>query len=138
MFGQVLFVTNMVSQAQAIEIASHLKVGMHEEDAGRFLATNSLHRAVSIGAMAGWDSFYPLSNGCSLVLDYSPREVHTNVMWGGNGRLERAFIQSNNVNTFSLHSRMRPNKSLQATRDGGSSSATRFTSFGPACLSSGR
>jgi hypothetical protein len=32
----------------------------------------------------------------------------------------------------------RPNKSLQATRDGVSSSASRFTSFGPACLSSGR
>src|ERR1035441_9194761 len=31
-----------------------------------------------------------------------------------------------------------PNKSLQATRDGGSSSASRFTSFGPACLSSDR
>ena len=31
-----------------------------------------------------------------------------------------------------------PNKSLQATRDGGSSSASRFTVFGPACLSSGR
>jgi hypothetical protein len=30
------------------------------------------------------------------------------------------------------------NKSLQATRDGALSSATRFTSFGPACLSSGR
>ncbi len=29
-------------------------------------------------------------------------------------------------------------KSLQATRDGRSSSASRFTSFGPACLSSGR
>ena len=31
-----------------------------------------------------------------------------------------------------------PNKSLQATRDGRSSSASRFASFGPACLSSGR
>ena len=30
------------------------------------------------------------------------------------------------------------NKSLQATRDGALSSASRFTSFGPACLSSGR
>src|SRR5437773_1822244 len=30
-----------------------------------------------------------------------------------------------------------PNKSLQATRDGAFSSASRFTSFGPACLSSG-
>jgi hypothetical protein len=35
-------------------------------------------------------------------------------------------------------SKRRPNKSLQATRDGRSSSASRFTSFGPACLSSGR
>jgi hypothetical protein len=45
---------------------------------------------------------------------------------------------------------MMPNKSLQATRDGRSSSASRayspvgprtftgFTSFGPACLKSGR
>ena len=32
----------------------------------------------------------------------------------------------------------RSNKSLQATRDGALSSASRFTSFGPACLSSGR
>jgi len=31
-----------------------------------------------------------------------------------------------------------PNKSLQATRDGVSSSASRFTSSGPVCLSSGR
>jgi hypothetical protein len=31
-----------------------------------------------------------------------------------------------------------PNKSLQATRDGASSSASRFTLAGPACLSSGR
>lgn len=30
------------------------------------------------------------------------------------------------------------NKSLQATRDGGFSSASRFTPVGPACLSSGR
>jgi len=31
-----------------------------------------------------------------------------------------------------------PNKSLQATRDGGFSSASRFTLVSPACLSSGR
>jgi len=34
--------------------------------------------------------------------------------------------------------KMPSNKSLQATRDGRSTSASRFTSFGPACLSSGR
>ena len=33
---------------------------------------------------------------------------------------------------------VRSNKSLQATRDGGLSSASRLTSFGPACLSSAR
>jgi hypothetical protein len=33
---------------------------------------------------------------------------------------------------------LRSNNSLQATRDGRSSSASRFTHFGPACLSSGR
>ena len=33
---------------------------------------------------------------------------------------------------------MMANKSLQATRDGRSSSASRFTLVGPACLSSGR
>ena len=30
---------------------------------------------------------------------------------------------------------MRANKTLQATRDGALSSASRFTAFGPACLS---
>src|SRR5258706_7268273 len=39
---------------------------------------------------------------------------------------------------FMVKTRLRPNKSLQATRDGDSSSASRFMSFGPACLSSGR
>jgi hypothetical protein len=37
-----------------------------------------------------------------------------------------------------LDTMMPPNKSLQATRDGRSSSASRFTLVDPACLSSGR
>ena len=37
-----------------------------------------------------------------------------------------------------IMTKVQPNKSLQATRDGGSSSASRFTLVGPACLSSGR
>jgi hypothetical protein len=37
-----------------------------------------------------------------------------------------------------LLARYAPNNSLQATRDGALSSASRFTSFDPACLSSGR
>ena len=39
---------------------------------------------------------------------------------------------------MSLLKFIQPNKSLQATRDGAFSSASRFTSFDPACLSSGR
>jgi ABC-type spermidine/putrescine transport system permease subunit II len=47
---------------------------------------------------------------------------------------------TNNVHstTHRFDSGNAPNKSLQATRDGGSSSASRFRRFGPACLSSGR
>jgi len=37
-----------------------------------------------------------------------------------------------------LNQKPSPNKSLQATRDGGLSSASRLTLVGPACLSSGR
>ena len=38
--------------------------------------------------------------------------------------------------SFNRGSKMKtPNKTLQATRDGRSSSASRFTSFSPACLS---
>jgi hypothetical protein len=57
-------------------------------------------------------------------------------------RIMRGFIQEKSQRgnpTYSLRRAAASfNKSLQATRDGQSSSASRFTSFGPACLSSER
>ena len=49
----------------------------------------------------------------------------------------RAIQQHSSIETSPVVA-MWSNKSLQVTRDGRSSSASRFTSFGPACLSSGR
>jgi len=39
-----------------------------------------------------------LADGTSLHLDYRARELAKNGRWGGNGELQRAFIQSNGVN----------------------------------------
>ena len=52
-------------------------------------------------------------------------------LWFWNGH-------DNTTNGKSQATRKWSNKSLQATRDGRSSSASRFTFFDPACLSSGR
>jgi hypothetical protein len=49
------------------------------------------------------------------------------------GKTYRVDLKTRAVTQFE-----RSNKSLQATRDGALSSASRFTVFGPACLSSGR
>lgn len=109
LFGQVfatnngvVVVTNTISQAEAIKVASRLRVGMREEDVVRVLATNRLYSTFSLGAMTGWTSFYTLSNGCSLGLDYIAREVRGGGHWGGNGALRKACIQSNCVNIISI------------------------------------
>ena len=98
--GQVILVTNTLSQAQAIKLATHLKVGMREEDVGAFLATNKLYSTISVGDNFGWDAVYDLTNHCSLHLRYTARAYRTN--WGGNGRLDSAFIQSNGVSIVSI------------------------------------
>jgi hypothetical protein len=97
-FGQVYY-TNAVTQAEAIRAASRLKVGMWEERVSSQLATNGLINAMGIGAITGWDTCYGLSDGTSLHLSYRARELARDGRWGGNGELERAFIQSNGVNT---------------------------------------
>ena len=97
-----VFVSNNVARAEAIKIASHLRVGMREEDAGKFLALHGLTNAIGVGAKTGWGRFYGLPDGSSLVLDYTAREIGTNGRWGGNGLLQRAFIQSNGVNVASI------------------------------------
>src|SRR5450759_3886949 len=98
LFGQLYWPTNTVGQKQAIKIASHLKVGMREEDAFQLLATNKLYSNLRAGDNYGWDAVYDLTDHCSLHLSYTAREWRTN--WGGNGRLDSAFIQSNGVNIY--------------------------------------
>jgi hypothetical protein len=94
----VIVVSNTLSEAEVIKIVSHLRVGMREEDAAAFLWTNKLASTFSVGAITEWDAVYTLSNGCSLHLDYRARNIRPNGVWGGNGSLAGAFIQSNGVN----------------------------------------
>jgi hypothetical protein len=96
-FGQVYY-TNAVTQAEAIRAASRLKIGVWEEQASKQLATNGLINAMGAGAITGWDRIYGLSDGTSLHLSYRARELARDGRWGGNGELQRAFIQSNGVN----------------------------------------
>jgi hypothetical protein len=95
--GQTVFYSNNVTRAEAIKAASKLKAGMWEEDASKQLATNELKYAMGVGGAVGWDRCYGLSDGTSLHLSYRPREFK-GAQWGGNGVLQKAFIQSNGVN----------------------------------------
>ncbi len=106
-YGQ-LYYSNNVTRAQAIKAASLLKPGMWEENASKVLATNGLKYCMRIGAVTGWDACYGLSDGTSLHLDYSAREIAKSGHWGGNGVLRRAFIQSNGVNIVSITLTNRP------------------------------
>ena len=93
-----VYSTNNVPRAEAIRVASRLRVGMWEEDASKILSTNGLKNAIGVGAVTGWDRCYDLSDGTSLHLDYRARAIARDGRWGGNGELRRAFIQSNGVN----------------------------------------
>ncbi len=98
----VIVITNMLTQEETLRIASHLNYGMPEEDAAWLLATNKLYSTLTAGVSAGRSAYYSLSNGCSLVLDYSVSESHTNGSLVENARLEKAFIQSNGVNIITI------------------------------------
>ena len=100
--GQSFFFTNNFSPNEAIRIAQRLKPGMKEEDVVRFLSANKLHSSFSVGSIAGWDAVYVLTNGVNLNLDYSPRKVVNNGRWGGNGLLQKAYLQSNGVTVLSI------------------------------------
>ena len=99
--AQVL-VSNNVTRAEAIKVASQLSVGMAEDDVTKFVAKHGLTNAFGLGALAGWGRFYSLTDGGSLVLEYGPRPMTTNYWWEGNGLLEKAFIQSNGDNIVSI------------------------------------
>ena len=106
--GAQVFLTNSVTRAEAIKAASQLKVGMWEEDAGKFLAKHGLTNSIGVGAAGGWGRFYELTDGSSLLLDYTARELALDGHWGGNGLLQRAFIQSNGSNIVTITLRRRP------------------------------
>ena len=97
-WGQTnVYWSNNVARADAVRAASQLRMGMWEEHASKQLATNGLKNTVGIGAAVGWNRYYGLSDGSSLVLDYSARYIATTGHWGGNGILQRAWIESNSV-----------------------------------------
>lgn len=85
-----------VGQAEAIQIASQLAVGMTEDDATKFLERNGLRSGGRIGSSQGWYSFFPLANGVSLGLNIRPKEPKPDAGWA-NGLLQAAFLQSNGV-----------------------------------------
>jgi hypothetical protein len=102
LLAQGIHWSNAVSQAEAVAVVSRLHVGAREGDVMPFLETNHLRTWVRVGAATGWDSVYVLSNGTQLHLDYRARAMANDGRWGGNGQLQRAFIQSNSVSILSI------------------------------------
>jgi hypothetical protein len=94
--------TNQITQTQAIALASHLKVGMREEDAVSFLRRGGLKDWGSIGDSFGWAHCFSLTNRCSLVLDVKPKYLRSDGAWA-DGLVRAASIQSNGVNIVSIN-----------------------------------
>ena len=74
------FPTNNVSQAQVIQIASRLWMGMSEQDVAKVVEKqNGLKTGGSVGSpISGWTRFYVLTNGCSLDLEIEPKQRGSN------------------------------------------------------------
>ena len=97
------FPTNNISQEQAINIVSRLRIGMKEEEVARVVdKQNGLSSAGNVGDSTGWTRTYLLSNGCFLDLQMDPKKIVTDGKWGGNGLLKSASIQSNGVEIVSI------------------------------------
>jgi hypothetical protein len=97
------FPTNSVDAAQAVKLASGLRVGMLEQDAAQILdAQHGLKCGGDVGDSIGWARFYLLADGCFLHLEMEPKKVATDGRWGGNGLLRSAYIQSNGVKIVSI------------------------------------
>lgn len=115
--------TNLVQVPEAIRVASQLHPGISEADATKFLQQDGVGSCVivtngttnvyslggtsnvyslSIGSSVGWTTFYELAEGCSLGLEMRPSQIRTDGIWGGNGLLERAIIQSNSINIVTI------------------------------------
>jgi hypothetical protein len=110
------FPTNSIDSAQAIKLASRLRLGMREQEIAKVLDEQSgLKFGGKVGDRIGWTRFYLLADGCSLHLQMDPKEVlpmsfkfeGTNIagvsnMWGGNGLLRSAYLQSNGTRIASI------------------------------------
>ena len=110
------FPTNSINTGQAIKLAARLGVGTREQDVAKVLdEQNGLRSGGDVGDSIGWTRFYLLADGCFLDLQMDPREVlpmsfkfeGTNIvgvsnMWGGNGLLRSASIQSNGAKIISI------------------------------------
>jgi hypothetical protein len=74
------FPTNNITQAQAIKIASKLRVGMtHNQMVNVVERQNGLKGGMGVGSpISGWTYFYLLSNGHRLDLRFDPKGLSTN------------------------------------------------------------
>jgi len=91
-------VTNNITRAKAIQVASKLKVEMYAPDVRRFLSRHSLTNCAREFVGDEINDFYTLSDGSSLWLIFAPS-------WSRDplgGLLERAVIQSNGVYLVSI------------------------------------
>jgi hypothetical protein len=93
--------TNHVTQAQAIAVASGLRLAMRDKDAVTYLERAGLTSGMSMGCSHEWTTFYTLTDGCSLGLQIAPLQARADGAWA-NGRLNAAFIQSNGSNILSI------------------------------------
>jgi hypothetical protein len=105
--------TNRVTVAEAVKIASGLKVGMKEDDADEYLRIHGISGRVydtngavliyrtSVGDNFFWTTFYPLKEEFGLGLDYSNAYTTTNSL-ERNGVLQGAEISSNSVDIISI------------------------------------
>jgi len=102
------FVTNNITQAEAVKLVSHLRLGMAEEDAARIMEEkNGLTVGGRVGCSHGWTRFYLLSNGCCLDLEMEPGKARADGVWA-DGRLISASIQCNCVKVLSIAVTNRP------------------------------
>jgi hypothetical protein len=93
--------TNWVSVTQAVQLASHLTVGMPEEKATEYLERNGLKTHGSFGDSFGWCTPFALQKPFSLCLDIRPKKFRPDGAWA-DGLLQSACIQSNGVKIVSI------------------------------------
>jgi hypothetical protein len=96
-----IFPTNHIRQAQAVNLATQLRVDMREEDVVKFLEEkHRLKPGSRVGTAGEWVRFYVLADGCHLELRIGPKGM-INDKWE-NGLLRSASIQSNGQKIISI------------------------------------